>query len=187
MSDTIDEVKTVESPPPVVNMEYDTPPKEYVPGTVVPKDTAPEDMTNPEWIQWAYQNWMPFWAIKKGLLQRTPPMITSIEPSTAAIGDPSFTLYVTGTNFHTESVIVFAGQSENTTLNLDGTLSTGVNMAYWHGADAVPVVIDNGMSASEPSTFTFTGAAAASALEQDDPPFGDVEDDGKPAKKHKKK
>ena len=57
MSDTIDEVKPVEAPA-VVNTEYDTPPKEYVPGTVVPKDTAPEDMTMyPPWFRPG--NWQP--------------------------------------------------------------------------------------------------------------------------------
>ena len=40
--------------------------------------------------------------------------------------------------------INFAGQDEPTTLNEDGTLSTGVNMAMWQGPDTVPVVIKNG-------------------------------------------
>ena len=170
--------------------EYDTPPKEWVRGTVVPKDTAPEDMTPTEYIQWMYDNWTPFWAIKKNLLMRTPPTITSIEPTTAAIGDPSFSLVVTGTNFHTDSVIVFAGQRENTTLNEDGTLQTGVNMAYWHGADSIPVLIDNGLSQSEPVTFTFTGEAAPApeAAAADEPSYEEAEpDDGEPAKKSKKK
>jgi hypothetical protein len=193
--DTIEEVKPAEVPP-IVNIEYDTPPKEWVPGTVVPADTAPEDMTNAEYIQWMYENLTPFWAIKKNMLLRTPPTITSIEPTTAAIGDPSFTLVVTGTNFHTESVIVFAGQNENTTLNADGTLSTGVNMTYWHGADAIPVYVSNGPhgAVSEPVDFTFTAAADGTRKFEDYPPEedrddGDDEDDDsdEPSKKNKPK
>ena len=150
-------------PPPVINTEYDTPPKEWVPGTTYDPETPPEDLTNVEYIQWAYDNLMPFWAIKANLKYRTPATISGLEPSTAAIGDPSFTLYVTGTNFHAESVIVFAGQDENTTLNEDGRLQTGVNMGFWHGADTVPVCVRNGLGGvvSEPVDFTFTAAAAS--------------------------
>jgi hypothetical protein len=227
MSDTIEEAKPVDKTtlPPVDNdikppegltpsqeakweadhphpagTEYDTPPKEWVPGTVVPKDTAPEDMTPAEYTQWMYENWTPFWAIKKNLLMRTPPTITSIEPTTAAIGDPSFSLVVTGTNFHTDSAIVFAGQRENTTLNEDGTLQTGVNMNYWHGADTIPVLIDNGLAQSEPVDFTFTAAPGGEARKDEgrdkrdhyDPDRDDDDDDrdnddGKPAKKARKR
>jgi hypothetical protein len=181
--------------------EYDTPPKEWVPGTTYDPNTPPEELTNTEWIQWAYDNLTPFWAIKKGLLQRTPPTITSLEPSTAAIGDPSFTLYVSGTNFHSESVIVFAGQDENTTLLEDGRLQTGVNMDFWHGADAIPVYVSNGVhgAVSEPVDFTFTAAAGGEARKDegrderdhydpdrdDDDDDDDRDDDGKPAKKAK--
>jgi len=137
-----------EAPPAVVNTEYDTPPKEFVPGTTYDPEMPPEEMTNEEYIQWAYDNLMPFWAIKANLKYRTPATVTGLEPSTAAIGDPSFTLYVTGANFHAESVIVFAGQDENTTLNEDGRLQTGVNMDFWHGADAVPVAIGSSVTAT---------------------------------------
>lgn len=196
--DTIEEVKPVEEAktPEVVNMEYDTPPKEFVPGTKVPDDKEPEDMSNTEYVQWAYDNLMPFWAIKANLKYRTPPTVTGLEPSTAAIGDPSFTLYVSGTNFHAESVIVFGGQDENTTLNEDGRLQTGVNMSYWHGGDTVKVEVRNGPGGaiSEPMDFTFTAAAgqradAISKHEPDDDDDVDDDDDGKPAKrkaKHKK-
>jgi hypothetical protein len=131
-----------------------------------PAGLSPKDMTNAQWAKWAYDNWTPKWAIQKGLLQRTPPSIEAIEPTTAAIGDPSFTLYISGTNFHSESVIVFAGQRENTTLGEDGRLSTGVNMAYWHGADVLPVLVDNGTAASAPVNFTFTAAAPAAVADE---------------------
>ena len=38
-----------------------------------------------------------------------------------------------------DSVIALAGCDEPTQLNADGTVSTGVNMGVWHGADTVPV------------------------------------------------
>jgi hypothetical protein len=68
------------------------------------------------------------------------PEITSIAPAEATIGDPSFTLYVTGKGFDADTVIVFAGYDEPTTLNADGTVSTGVNMDVWKGQDTVPAV-----------------------------------------------
>jgi len=187
-ADTIDEVKpepvvTPVEAPPVVNMEYDTPPPEWVPGTVVPQDTAPEDMTPTEYIQWMYDNWTPFWAIKKNLLLRYPPVLSGLEPTTAAIGDPSFTLKVSGTGFIVhESTIVFAGLDEPTQLNEDGTVSTGVNMDYWHGPDVIQVQVRNGTQYSEPLEFTFTAAAPEADAADADAGYGD-----EPAKKAKKK
>ena len=175
---------------PPENMAYDTPPSGFVPGTTYDPETPVEDLTTAEWLQWAYDNGMPFWAIKQNLFYRTPATVSGIEPSTAAIGDPSFTLYVTGTNFHAGSVIVFAGQDENTTLLEDGRLQTGVNMGFWHGADTVPVSVRNGPGGalSEPVDFTFT--AAPEAVRDADPDYAEDDerdDEGRPAKKAKKK
>ena len=186
MNDTIDEVKTVEAPP-VVNMEYDTPPKEYVPGTVVPKDTAPEDMTDAEYIQWMYDNLTPFWAIKKAMLLRKPPVLEQIVPASAELGSPSFELYVHGDGFvNGESVIVFAGVDEPTFWHSPKLVSTGITTAQYE-AGIVDVSVRTGVHTSAPVQFEFVAdEVAASAIEKDDPPFGDVEDDGKPAKKKKK-
>jgi hypothetical protein len=161
-----------------------------VPGTKYDPETPVEDLTTAEWLQWAYDNGMPFWAIKQNLFYRTPATVSGIEPSTAAIGDPSFTLYVTGTNFHAGSVIVFAGQDENTTLLEDGRLQTGVNMDYWHGADVVPVCVRNGPGGvlSDPVDFTFTAAVeGARGVDHDHEHELEHDDDGEPAKKKKKK
>jgi hypothetical protein len=93
-------------------------------------------------------------------------------------------------------VIVFAGYDEPTALNEDGTLSTGVNMGVWHGADTVPVCVRNGSLVSEPLDFTFTGGEARKADEvrghdhdehDRDEDDDDRDDDGKPAKKARKK
>ena len=180
------EMKPAEVAPPFpaepAGLEYDTPPAVWVPGTVVPQDTLPEDMTETEYVQWMYDNHTPFWAIKKNLLLRYPPVLSGLEPTTAAIGDPSFTLKVSGTGFIVyESTIVFAGLDEPTQLNEDGTVSTGVNMDYWHGPDVIQVQVRNGTQYSEPLDFTFTAAAPeADVAEYDD-------DDGRPAKKAKAK
>jgi len=173
--------------------EYDSPPPQWVPGTVVPKDTDPADMTDAEYVQWLFENCMPYWAIKKEIYLRKPPVVSGIEPSTAAIGDPSFDIHVSGTGFLPDSVIVFAGQDEPTALNEDGTLSTGVNMSFWHGPDAVPVQVRNGNLVSEPVDFTFTAAPGGEARkdegrdERDEDDDDRDDDDGKPAKKAKRK
>jgi hypothetical protein len=72
------------------------------------------------------------------------PTISALEPDTCAIGDPDFDLHITGENFTTASIIYFAGHDEPTTLNEDGTVSTGINMNMWHGPDAVNVYVRNG-------------------------------------------
>jgi hypothetical protein len=193
--DTIQEVKPEVTAEPIpAGHDYDTPPKQWVAGTVVPKDTAPEDMTESEYVQWMYENYTPFWAIKKNLLVRYPPKLSGLEPSTAAIGDPSFELKVSGTGFVMyESVIIFAGQEEPTQLNPDGTVSTGVNMGVWHGADTVQVSVRNGSQVSEPLEFTFTAAAEEDTRGgkkefKDYPPqpeHDEHDDNGKKAKKKK--
>ena len=182
--------------------DYDAPPKQWVPGTVVPKDTDPKDMSDAEYVQWCFENKMPYWAIKKEIYLRRPPTLSGLEPSTAAIGDASFDIKVSGTGFVQDSVIVFAGYDEPTQLNEDGTLSTGVNMGVWHGADTVPVCVRNGNLVSEPLEFTFTGGEARGGkkkftdylpedVDRDDENGHDDhdehDDDGKPAKKARKK
>jgi transcription elongation factor len=89
------------------------------------------------------------------------PTISALTPDTCAIGDPDFDLHVTGENFTTASIIYFAGQDEPTTLNEDGTVSTGVNMDVWHGPDTVNVYVRNGTLHSNALEFTFTEAGAA--------------------------
>jgi len=85
-------------------------------------------------------------------------------PDTCTIGDPSFTLDIEGAGFTSTCVINFAGQDEPTTFNAEeGTLSTGINMDVWHGADVVPVVIKTGSLTSNIVDFTFAAADAGTA------------------------
>jgi len=193
-SDTIEEVKpeatAAEAPVEPAGFEYDTPPAVWVPGTVVPQDTVPEDMTPSEYAQWMYDNHTPFWAIKKNLLLQYPPVLSGLEPSTAAIGDPSFTLKVSGTGFVPyESVIVFAGHDEPTTLNEDGTVSTGVNMGTWFGPDTIKVSVRNGSQVSEPLDFVFTAGApeVLKSKAKVDDYDADEDDNGKKSKAKSKK
>jgi hypothetical protein len=92
-----------------------------------------------------------------------PPVITTIAPDTAAIGDPDFTLVVTCTGFYADSVIVFAGNDEPTTLEADGTLTTGVDMNVWLGPDMLPVQVRNFNVVSNTVEFTFTEAGTRHA------------------------
>ena len=72
-------------------------------------------------------------------------------------------MFVSGTNLFAQSVIVFAGQDEPTTLNADGTLSTGINMDVWHGPDTVQVSVKNGSKMSNELPFTFAAPTTRGA------------------------
>jgi hypothetical protein len=78
------------------------------------------------------------------------------------IGDPDFTLYVHGTNFFADSVLHFAGHDEPTTLNEDGTLSTGIKPSLWGEPVTVKVMIKNGPKVSAPVDFEFRPISRAS-------------------------
>jgi hypothetical protein len=88
------------------------------------------------------------------------PAITALDPDECTIGEESFDMFVTGTGFDENSVIVFAGQDEPTDLEDDGTLSTGINMDVWQGADVVKVSVKNGALTSNEMDFTFHAEAA---------------------------
>lgn len=90
------------------------------------------------------------------------PTLAGMTPQTCMIGDPDFTLFISGENFHGSTVINFAGHDEPTTLNEDGTLSTGVKPSLWLEPAVVPVLVRNGGMASDPVEFAFTDASARS-------------------------
>lgn len=88
-----------------------------------------------------------------------PPTLTSLEPSSTPIGVPSFTLRVLGTDFDDESVIVFNGHDEPTTLVSPTEVTTGVNMNVWKGpSDPLPVKVRGIGGDSTELTFTFLPA-----------------------------
>jgi hypothetical protein len=89
----------------------------------------------------------------------TPPTITGLTPSTVALGSPDFTVHVNGTGFTSESVIVWNGYDEPTTLVSDAELTTGVDMAVWQAPATVPVQVRAGDgNLSNVLSFTFTEA-----------------------------
>jgi hypothetical protein len=92
-----------------------------------------------------------------------PPVIESLEPSSAALGSPSFTLHVKGTGFKEDSVILWNGSPEPTTFVSATELTTGVNMETVEVAMEIPVVVKNADAESEPATFTLTNGAASAA------------------------
>ena len=90
-----------------------------------------------------------------------PPVVTSLIPSQATIGDPDFTLFVTGQGFTESSVIVFAGHDEPTTLNGD-TLSTGVKPSLWGAPVVVQCSVRNGAVSSNEVNFEFVAPVVRS-------------------------
>jgi hypothetical protein len=88
--------------------------------------------------------------------------VTELEPSSANIGDPSFTLHVHGTGFGPDSKIVFNGHDEPTTFVSRNELTTGVDMKVWKAESApLPVFVRTGLGdASEPLDFQFFAAGS---------------------------
>lgn len=97
------------------------------------------------------------------------PTITSLSPTTAAIGSASFTLHVRGTNFTPASKIIFAGNEEPTTFVSASEITTEVDMSVWLGPDMVTVEVQdaNGVM-SNSSNFTFTAAGTQSTQTKTD-------------------
>ena len=91
------------------------------------------------------------------------PLITSLTPSSAEIGDPNFTLHVHGTGFDSLSKIYFNGGEEPTTFVSATELTTGVDMSTVSGPISVPVQVLRGDGVpSNESMFTFTDGSVAS-------------------------
>ena len=98
-----------------------------------------------------------------------PPVITAITPDTCVMGDPDFTLYVSGTGFHATSVIFFDGYDEPTTLNEDGTLSIGVKPSLWYSPVTVQCQVRNGEVLSDAVDFSFIAPVEPSPSKPSDP------------------
>jgi hypothetical protein len=97
------------------------------------------------------------------------PVIASIEPTSCMIGDPDFTLDVTGEGFYGGSIIFFAGHDEPTTWNEEeSTLSTGVKPSLWSSPTVVQCQVKNGSLISDPVDFTFASAGSTRNADPDD-------------------
>ena len=91
-----------------------------------------------------------------------PPVLASIDPDTATIADPEFTLTATGSDFEAASIIALNGADATTTFVDDSTLTTSVNPALFAAGD-VAVTVRTGPSVSAASTLTLTEAGGAAS------------------------
>lgn len=89
-----------------------------------------------------------------------PATISSLNPSTATVGDPSFTLQVMGSGFIESSVIMFNGLEEPTTFVSDSELTTDVNMSVWLAAAVVPISVLSAGVVTDSLDFTFVDSGA---------------------------
>ena len=87
----------------------------------------------------------------------TKPVLNSIDPSSAQLGDPDVTMTVNGGKFVDGSVIVFNGGDEPTTFVGDLQLTTVVRPSTASAAIGVPVWVRNpdGQRTDAEQTFTF--------------------------------
>lgn len=83
------------------------------------------------------------------------PVLSSLSPTTAALGSADFTLHVTGTGFVSADQINWNGTNEPTTYVSATELTTQVNMATAVVAAEIPVKVRN----SNVLTFSLTAAA----------------------------
>jgi hypothetical protein len=86
-----------------------------------------------------------------------PASLTSLSPNTAVAGDADdITMIVNGSGFSADSVIVFNGHDEPTTLISPTKVSTGVKPSLFVVPAECPVIVRNGDMDSNALTFSFT-------------------------------
>jgi hypothetical protein len=108
------------------------------------------------------------------------PSITAIDPASVEIGADNLTLTITGEGFGPDTVIYFASHDEPTTLEDDGTVSTGLKPSLWTAPATVQCYVRNGTLHSDPVDFEFTAPAVRSGeRERED------DEDRHDKKKHK--
>lgn len=96
---------------------------------------------------------------RRDLITTPPPpfALTALEPASAVLGDPSFTLRVLGTGFTPDSTIVWNGADEPTTYVTATELQTDVNMATAEVAMPIPVEVRSGTQTSSTLMFSLLG------------------------------
>lgn len=88
-----------------------------------------------------------------------PPVLTSLVPSAAQLGTPSFSIRVLGSGFDASSSIIWNGAPEPTTYISPSEVRTLVNMATATTPATIPVAVQNLAGLSNALSFTFTPAA----------------------------
>jgi hypothetical protein len=94
-----------------------------------------------------------------------PPMLSGIDPETAVVTDPDFTLTATGADFIAESVICLDGTDAPTTFIDESSLTTPISPALF-SPGTVAVTVRTGPSVSAASTLTFTDVAREGATKK---------------------
>lgn len=89
-----------------------------------------------------------------------PPGLTSLNPTTAMLGGPNFTLHVLGSGFSPTSVIVWNGADEPTTFISESEVTTDVDMSTATVAMDVPVAVREDTLVSTTLTFTLIDPGA---------------------------
>jgi hypothetical protein len=85
------------------------------------------------------------------------PTLDSLEPDTAIAGDAAdITMSVIGTGFTPDSIIVFNGNAEPTTMVSDTELTTGVKPSLFVVPAVCPVEVHTGSLRTAAVDFTFT-------------------------------
>jgi len=85
-----------------------------------------------------------YFELQRGNAGMLPPVLNSLQPSTAVLGTPSFTLRVLGDNFDPASQIIWNGSAEPTTFVSKSELTTGVNMDTAIHAVPIPITVTSG-------------------------------------------
>jgi len=92
-----------------------------------------------------------------------PPVLDSLTPTGAVVGDPDLTLTVTGSNFTEGSIIVFNGGDEVTTYVSPTSLTTGVKPSLVGAPITVPVEVRDSGGVSNSLSFAFTAPVGRGA------------------------
>jgi hypothetical protein len=104
--------------------------------------------------------------IKYILTQVAPvvPTVTALNPSGAVVGDPNFTLVVTGTGFDAASIISWKGMSAVTQYVSATQLSAAIDISLELAAAEIPVAVQSGTGVLSNSVmFSLTAPALMTA------------------------
>src|SRR4029077_17874531 len=85
-----------------------------------------------------------------------PPVLTTTAPASKTVGDPTFTLTATGSNFDTGAVLLFGGTALVTTRVSSTSLTAPVTPPATGSGATIQVVVRNGsgvVSAAKPFTL----------------------------------
>ena len=95
--------------------------------------------------------------------------LTSLSPSTAAVGSKTFTLEVTGSYFRSKSTVMWNGSALSTVMVDRNHLSAVVPASRLGSSGSVKVTVVSGTRTTAPLTFTIAPVASAMAIDSVSP------------------